>query len=92
MPVASTPTTRLEPCSVAAAIPISETISCVGRPVTGVIRRIGQRAVILTSARRARWRSTIRRAITSATSSTIRASPRTASPIASSNSSGKRDM
>ena len=37
IPVASTPTTRLERCSVAAAIPISETISCVGRPVTGVV-------------------------------------------------------
>ena len=53
IPVASTPTTRREPCSVAAAIPISETISCVGSPVTGVMRRIGQRAVIRTSARTA---------------------------------------
>ena len=53
IPVASTPTTRRAPCSVAAAMPISETISCVGRPVTGVVRRIGQRAVIRTSARSA---------------------------------------
>ena len=51
IPVASTPTTRLAVLAVAAAIPIRETISCVGRPVTGVTRRIGQRAVIRTSAR-----------------------------------------
>ena len=92
IPVASTPTTRRAPCSVAAAMPINDTISCVGSPVTGVTRRIGQRAVIRTSARTARWRSTMCRAITSAISSTIRASPSTTSPIASSNTSGKRDM
>ena len=92
IPLASTPTTRFVPCSVAAAIPISETISCVGRPVTGVVRRIGQRAVMCTSARTALCRSTMLRAIISAISSTIRASPKTASPIASSNTSGNRDM
>ena len=92
MPVASTPTTRRALSGVAAAIPISETISCVGSAVTGVIRRIGQRAVTRTSARTACWRSTMLRAITSAISSTTRASPSTASPIASSNTSGKRDM
>ena len=52
-------------------MPISDTISCVGSAVTGVTRRIGQRAVIRTSARTARWRSTMFRAITSAISSTI---------------------
>ena len=92
IPVASTPTTRREPSAVAAAMPISETISCVGSPVTGVTRRIGQRAFMRTSARTARCRSTMLRAITSAISSTILASPSTASPIASSNTSGKRDM
>ena len=45
----------------AAAIPISETISCVERPVTGVVRSYGYRARMWTSARRASWRSTIRR-------------------------------
>ena len=59
IPVASTPTTRRAPASVAAAIPISETISWVARPVTGVRRRSGQRATIRTSARSACWRSTI---------------------------------
>ena len=59
IPVASTPTTRRERVPVAAAIPISETISCVTRPVTGVRRRSGQRATIRTSARSAPWRSTI---------------------------------
>ena len=66
IPVASTPTTRREPAPVAAAIPISETISWVARPVTGVRRRSGQRATIRTSARSARWRSTICVAIRSA--------------------------
>ena len=91
MPVASTPTTRRALAAVAAAMPI-RTISWVGRAVTGVTRRIGHRAVILTSARTARWRSTMLRAISSAISSTTLASPSTASPIASSNTSGKRDM
>ena len=59
IPVASTPTTRREPSAVAAAMPISETISCVGSPVTGVTRRIGQRALMRTSARTARCRSTM---------------------------------
>ena len=38
MPVASTPTSRRTPRSEAAATPISETICCVARPVTGVVR------------------------------------------------------
>ena len=46
IPVASTPTTRRVPCVDAAAIPISETISCVARPVTGVRRWIGHARVI----------------------------------------------
>ena len=37
----------------AAAMPTSETISCVGSPVTGVCRRIGHFAVMRASARRA---------------------------------------
>ena len=41
IPVASTPTIRRTPRSLAAAIPISETISCVARPVTGVRRSSG---------------------------------------------------
>ena len=41
MPVASTPTTRRAPVADAAAIPISETISCVFIRVTGVSRWIG---------------------------------------------------
>ena len=93
MPVASTPTTRrVRVARSAAAIPTSETISCVASPVTGVRRRIGQRAAIRTSARSARWRSTMWRAMCSASSSTSSASPITTSSIASSNSSGKRDM
>ena len=43
----------------AAAIPSSETSSCVRSPVTGVERSIGYRAAILTSARSASWRATM---------------------------------
>ena len=60
MPVASTPTARRVPCSDAAAMPQSVTISCVARPVTGVRRWIGHCARIQTSARSAPWRSTTR--------------------------------
>src|SRR5436189_85608 len=45
-----------------------------------------------TSARPADWRATMRRAMCSASSSTRNASSRTTSSIASSNTSGKRDM
>ena len=41
IPVASTPTAGARAASEAAAIPISETISCVGIPVTGVSRCSG---------------------------------------------------
>ena len=54
MPVASTPTTRRVPVAEAVAIPISETISCVGSSETGVRRAIGYEATIFTSARSAR--------------------------------------
>jgi hypothetical protein len=70
IPVASTPTTRRTRAPFAAAIPISDTISCVCRPVTGVRRRWGQPATIRTSARSAFWRSTIWVAIRSASAST----------------------
>jgi hypothetical protein len=92
IPVASTPTTRRVRSAVDSAIPISETISWVVSPVTGVVRRKGQRATILTSARSARCRCTIWEAIRSASASTRSPSPSTTSSIASSNSSGKRDM
>src|SRR6188472_445658 len=92
IPVASTPTTRRAPAPFDTAIPISETISCVCRPVTGVRRRCGQPATIRTSARSAFWRSTICVAIRSASASTWSPSPRTTSSIAWSKSSGKRDM
>ncbi len=46
MPVASTPTTRRVESSDAAARPISETSSCVRRPVTGVRRSSGYCATI----------------------------------------------
>ena len=93
MPVASTPTTRRDAglasrrrCRSARPSPASR------RPVTGVVRAIGQRAAIRTSARSALCRSTMWRAMCSASSSTSSASPSTTSSIASSNSSGKRDM
>ena len=41
MPTASTPTTRRTPVLDAAAMPISETISCVESCVTGVVRSYG---------------------------------------------------
>ena len=92
IPVASTPTTRREPAADAAAIPISETISCVRMRVTGVSRSSGYLAVTSTSARSACWRPTTARAMCSASSSTRSASSITSSSTASSKSSGKRDM
>ena len=92
IPVASTPTTRRTRSPAAAAIPISDTISCVGRPLTGVSRRSGQRAAMCTSARSASCRSTMCRAMCSASTSIRSPSPRTSASIASSKSSGKRDM
>ena len=93
MPMASTPTMRRDVSAVAAAIPTSETISCVESLLTGVVRRTGQRAVMRASARRALWRSTMCRAMCSASVSTWSASPLpTTASIASSKSSGKRDM
>ena len=59
IPVASTPTTRRDCVRRAAAIPTSDTISCVASPLTGVTRRTGHRAVIRTSARSARCRPTM---------------------------------
>ena len=78
----------------AAAMPISETISCVASSGHGrACAASGQRAVIRTSARRAPCRATMCRAMCSASSSTRQrladARPRS---IASSKSSGKRDM
>ena len=75
MPHASTPTTRRTRCGDAAAIPISFAISCVGRPVTGVRRSSGYCASMRTSARSASWRSTMWRAMCSASVSTRNASP-----------------
>ena len=77
----------------AAAIPISETISCVGRPVTGVspLERVARGDPHL-GAQRAAGARRCARAMCSASSSTSNASPITTSSIASSNSSGKRDM
>ena len=92
MPVASTPTTRRTRSAVAAAMPMSETISCVDSLLTGVVRRTGQRAVILASARSALCRPTMCRAMCSASDSTWSASVPTTASIASSKSSGKRDM
>ena len=92
IPVASTPTTRRTPSAVAAAIPTSETISCVESLLTGVVRRTGHCAVIRASARKALWRPTMWRAMCSASASTCSASLPTTASIASSKSSGKRDM
>ena len=92
IPVASTPTTRRTRSAVAAAIPTSETISCVESLLTGVVRRTGHCAVIRASARSALWRPTMWRAMCSASASTCSASVPTTASIASSNSSGKRDM
>ena len=92
MPQASTPTTRRTRVGDAAAMPISVAISWVGRPVTGVRRSSGYCASIRTSARSACWRSTMWRAMCSASVSTRNASPITTSSIASPKSSGKRDM
>ena len=78
--------------AVAAAIPTSETISCVESLLTGVVRRTGQRAVIRASARSALWRPTMCWAMCSASASMCSASLPTTASIASSNSSGKRDM
>ena len=61
-------------------------------PVTGVRRRIGHCARIQTSACSAPCRSTTRLAMCSASVSTSSASPPTTTSIASSKSSGKRDM
>src|SRR5919108_4165574 len=92
IPVASTPTIRRTRVSDAAAIPMIEIISWVASPVTGVRRSSGYRAAIRTSARPAAWRATMCRATCSARTSTRNASLMTTSSIASSKSSGNRDM
>ena len=73
-------------------MPTRETISWVGSPLTGVRRRTGHFAVIRASARSALCRSTMCRAMCSARVSTWSASAPTTVSIASSKSSGKRDM
>ena len=92
IPNASTPTTRRTCVARRRRSRSASPSPASRRSVTGVRRSSGYGASIRTSARSACWRSTMWRAMCSASVSTRNASPITTWSIASPKSSGKRDM